>query len=69
MDLDELIGKLQAARSLYGNHRVVIGTSSQVENNRIPDLKRAFQIPIADNSELGDRDGEVDSLFLVTKGA
>lgn len=67
MDLDELIGRLRNVRGANPGCKVVIATSSQVTRGAIPGMTAAFRIPIASGSCLGDQDGEVDDLFIVTK--
>lgn len=66
MDLDALIGQLQNVRALYPNSRVFIATSSQVINTAVPGMNAGYRLPVVDGSCLGDQNGEVGSLFLVT---
>jgi hypothetical protein len=66
MDLDELIRKLQKARSDYGPGSVIIGSTNQVIHATIPSMDSAWSLPIAEGSCLGDEDGEVERLFIVT---
>ena len=65
VDLAELIGKLRNVQSNYPGCKVVVATSAQVSGG-IPGMNAAFRLPIADGSCLGDQNGEVGSLFIVT---
>jgi hypothetical protein len=69
MSLDELIRKLQDTQRLYPNSQVLIATSRQVLGDwtKTAGMNTAHRIPIANGSGLGDQDGEVESLFIVTE--
>ena len=66
MDLKELISKLKNVHKQYPNSQVFIATATQVLAKEVHKMNAAYRIPVADNSRLGDQDGEVESLFIVT---
>ncbi len=69
MDLDELIRRLQTIQLSFPTSQVLIATASQVLNESVLEMNAAYRIPLADGSGLGDQDGEVASLFIVTTEA
>lgn len=66
MRLDDLIQKLQDTQVTYPGSCVFVATSAQILRSSPPNMNAVYQLPIADGSCLGDQDGEVDSLFIVT---